>query len=78
MPTLAIIAGISVLMWPNDHDPPRFAGRRGKFDIATGRMIEGTLDRKAIKKVQAWTMSNQAMLSQAWNNLRQQTMTTKS
>jgi Domain of unknown function (DUF4160) len=82
MPTLAIIDGISILMWPNDHNPPhfhvRFARRRGKFDIATGRMIEGTLDRKAIKKVQAWTMSNQAMLSQPWSNLRQQTMTTKS
>jgi hypothetical protein len=82
MPTLAIIDGISILMWPNDHNPPHFhvrhAGRRGKFDIATGHMVEGTLDRKAIKKVQAWTISNQAMLFRAWNDLRRQTMTTKS
>ena len=80
MPTLAIIDGISILMWPNDHPPPhfhvRFAGRTGKFDIATGTMIKGTLDRKTVKKVQAWTFANQAMLSLAWSNSRPQKTTT--
>ena len=79
MPTLAIIDGISILMWPNDHDPPhfhvRFAGRTGKFDIATGRMIRGTVDRRTVKKVQAWAIANQAMLLQAWNNSRSRTTT---
>ncbi len=80
MPTLAIIDGINILMWPNDHPPPhfhvRFAGRTGKFDIATGRMIKGTLSRKTVKKVESWTIANQAMLSQAWSNSRPRTTTT--
>ena len=80
MPTLAIIDGITILMWPNDHPPPhfhvRFAGKTGKFDIATARMIKGTLDRKTVRKVQAWTIANQAMLSQAWSNSRPQATTT--
>jgi Domain of unknown function (DUF4160) len=80
MPTLAIIDGISILMWPNDHNPPhfhvRFAGKTGKFDIATGVMIKGTLNRKTVKKVRTWTIANQAMLLQAWNNFRPQTTTT--
>ena len=80
MPTLAIIDGISILMWPNDHPPPhfhvRFADRTGKFDIAAGCMIKGTLDRKTVKKVQAWTIANQAMLLRAWNSSRPQTTTT--
>jgi hypothetical protein len=80
MPTLAIIDGISILMWPNDHNPPhfhvRFAGRTGKFDIATGQMIKGTLNRRTIKKVQSWTIANQAMLLQAWNDLRSKMTTT--
>ena len=82
MPTLAIIDGITILMWPNDHNPPHFhvrhAEKTGKFDIGTGRMIKGTLDRKTVKKVQAWTISNQAMLLQAWTDSRPQTTTTKS
>ena len=80
MPTLAIIDGISILMWPNDHDPPhfhvRFAGRTGKFDMATGQMIKGTINRRTIKKVQSWTIANQAMLLLAWNNLRSKMTTT--
>ena len=56
MPTLAIIDGISILMFPNDHNPPhfhvRFAGETGKFDIATARMINGTIDPRTITKVQ--------------------------
>jgi hypothetical protein len=80
MPTIAIIDGISILMWPNDHNPPhfhvRFAGRTGKFDIATGRMIKGTLDRKTVRKLQSWTFANQDMLLQAWTNFRPRTTTT--
>lgn len=71
MPTLAIIDGISILMFPNDHNPPhfhvRFAGRTGKFDIATGRMINGTIDRRTITKVERWIPANRALLLQAWN-----------
>ena len=82
MPTIAIIDGITILMWPNDHPPPhfhvRFAGRTGKFDIATGIMIKGTLDRRTIKKVQAWTIRNQSSLLQAWTRSRPQTTTTNS
>jgi len=82
MPTLAIIDGISILMWPNDHPPPhfhvRFAGRTGKFDIATGTMIKGTLDKRTVKKVQAWTTRNQSSLLQAWTTSRPRTTTTSS
>ncbi len=74
MPTLAIIDGISILMFPNDHNPPhfhvRFAGMKGKFDIVTGEMILGTLDRRTVKKVQAWIPHNRAMLLQAWSRYR--------
>ena len=82
MPTLIIIDGIVIRMWPNDHPPPHFhvhfAGRTGKFDIATGNMLKGTLDRRTIKKVQAWTIKNQLSLLQAWTRSRPQTTTTKS
>ena len=82
MLTLAIIDGIRILMWPNDHHPPHFhvdfAGRQGKFDIATGQMIKGTLDRRTIKKVQAWIPRNRFSLLQAWTLYQSRLMTTKS
>ncbi len=80
MPTLATLDGITILMWPNDHPPAhfhvRFAGRTGKFDIATGRMINGTIDRRTIAKVERWIPANRAMLSLAWKNSRPGTTTT--
>jgi len=82
MPTIAIIDGISILMFLNDHNPPhfhvRFAGTRGKFDIATGEMIEGTLDRRTVKKVQLWIPRNRDLLLQAWTICQSRTTTTKS
>jgi hypothetical protein len=80
MPTLAIIDGISILMFPNDHNPPhfhvRFAGRTGKFDIATGRMIKGTINRQTARKVELWIPANRTMLSQAWTDCQSRTTTT--
>jgi len=79
MPTLAIIDGIRILMFLNDHGPPHFhvrmAGRKGKFDIATGRMISGTLDRRTIAKVQAWTESNRDLLMKSWTECQKRTTT---
>ena len=80
MPTLAIIDGITILMWPNDHPPPHFhvrhAGKTGKFDIATARMISGTVDRRTIAKVERWIPRNRVMLLRAWTTSRPGTTTT--
>lgn len=71
MPTIAIIDGISILIFPNDHDPRhfhvRFAGRTGKFDITTGRMVTGTIYRHTVKKVERWIPANRPLLLQAWS-----------
>jgi hypothetical protein len=46
-------------------------GMRAKFDIATGDMIKGRLDKRTIRKVQKWTEYNRDMLMQAWMEFRQ-------
>ena len=80
MPTLVIIDGISILMYLNDHEPPhfhvRFAGKKGKFDIATGKLVRGTLTRRTVKKVERWIPDNRDMLLQAWNDFQSSTTTT--
>ena len=71
MPTVAIIDGILILVYRNDHAPPHFhvrhAGGKGRFEIATGRFMDGQLDRRTIRKVQQWTARNQDLLITAWH-----------
>ena len=70
MPTIAIIDGIRILMYLNDHSPPhfhvRFGDMKGKFDVATGELMAGTLDRRTIRKVQQWTELNRNLLMKHW------------
>lgn len=74
MPTIAIIDGIRIEIYTNDHDPAHFharhAGMRAKFDIATGNLIRGRLNKRATRKVQLWTEMNRDLLMQVWTNSR--------
>jgi hypothetical protein len=82
MPTIAIIDGIVILMYWDDHAPPHFHvlkdAMRAKFEIATGAMLGGQLDRRSLRKVQQWTELNQDLLMTAWNTCQTgRTETTK-
>ena len=71
MPTIAIIDGIRIMMYWDDHAPPHFHAWLGDmdamFEIATGRMLRGRLDRRSVYKVQQWAEHNREMLMAAWN-----------
>jgi hypothetical protein len=70
VPTIEIVDGIRILMYLNDHAPPhfhvRFGDMKGKFVIATGELLSGNLDRRTLKKVQAWTELNRDLLMTKW------------
>ncbi len=72
MPTIAIIDGIVILMYWDDHTPPHFHVMkddfRAKFEIATGQMLSGQLDRRSLRKVQEWTELNRDLLMTAWDS----------
>ena len=74
MPTVIIIDGIRIEIYTDDHPPPhfhvRFGGRRAKFDMATGAMIKGRLDKRSMRKVQRWIEMNRDLLMQVWNDSR--------
>ena len=71
MPTLAIIDGIRILMYLNDHAPPHFHVEFGDemavFDIASGRMVRGNLNRRSRRRVEQWTEQHRDQLMTAWN-----------
>ena len=70
MPTLAIIDGIRLMMYMDDHLPPHFHawkdGRDMQIEIATGRVMAGELDRRSMRKVQKWIESNGDVLMTQW------------
>jgi Domain of unknown function (DUF4160) len=74
MPTVIIIDGIRIEIYTDDHPPPHFhvkAGTmRAKFDIATGRLLKGSLDTRSMRKVLRWMEFNGDLLMQVWISSR--------
>jgi Domain of unknown function (DUF4160) len=74
MPTVIIIDGIRIEIFTNDHLPPhfhvRFGTMRAKFDILTGNMIKGRMDKRTVRKVKLWTEFNRELLMQVWTDSR--------
>ena len=74
MPTIIILDGIRIEIYTDDHPPPHFhvrAGRmRAKFDIATGELLRGSLDKRSLRKVRQWMELNGDSLMQVWISSR--------
>jgi Domain of unknown function (DUF4160) len=82
MPTLIIIDGIRIMMYLDDHHPPHVHawknGLDAQFEIATGQIMEGRLDKRTVRKVQTWIELNRDLLFEAWDQYQSNPTTTKS
>lgn len=76
MPTLAIVDGVSILMFWNDHAPPhfhaRFAGNECQVDLATLQVLEGSLPPAKLARVLKWADKHKTELAAAWTACREQ------
>ena len=58
MPEISRFFGIIISLYLKDHQPPHFHAKYGeywgKFDIATGEMMQGNLPGRALQLVQDW------------------------
>ncbi|MBB5660262.1 DUF4160 domain-containing protein [Brevundimonas halotolerans] len=74
MPTIAFFYGIAIRMYFNDHAPAHVhayhGGLEARFDIATGKMIDGRLGRKQRKIVENWILMYGRELNAAWTAVR--------
>ena len=56
MPTIAIVAGVRIIIYPKDYLPPhlhvKFAEHEAMISIVTGEVLEGSLPRAKMKAVQ--------------------------
>lgn len=74
MPTIAIVDGVRLVLYPRDHLPPHlhafFAEFEAKFSIATADVIEGSLPRDRVRSVRTWLLAHQDEVAHIWDELR--------
>ncbi|MCK8787990.1 DUF4160 domain-containing protein [Roseomonas sp. NAR14] len=75
MPTVAIVAGVLIVLYFNDHDPAHFHAICGRdkmlVRISDLAVIRGDLPRDKRRAVLEWAAAKQADLALAWVRVRQ-------
>ncbi|MDP2832309.1 MAG: DUF4160 domain-containing protein [Pseudomonadota bacterium] len=70
MPELSRFLGIVITMFWNDHAPPHFHAKYGKYEISVNILsgvVEGVFPRRALRHVIDWYELHQAELLADWN-----------
>ncbi len=74
VPKLSFFYGISIYMYPRDHNPPHFHAIYGEFSaqvlISDGEIINGNLPRRAERLVNEWLLAHRLEINQAWIKLQ--------
>jgi uncharacterized protein DUF4160 len=74
MPTIAIVAGVRIIIYPKDHLPPhlhaKFAEHEAMISILTGDVLEGSLPRAKVKAVQDWLAARRGRVAYVWWEIR--------
>jgi hypothetical protein len=74
MPTIAIVAGVRIIIYPKDHLPPhlhaKFAEYEALISIVTGDVLEGSLPRAKQRAVQGWLAANREQVAYVWREVR--------
>ena len=67
MPTIELIDGIKINVYPNEHPPPHFHSIYGEFEamirITDLEIEKGDLPSRQYKKIKNWAQENQVALS---------------
>jgi hypothetical protein len=74
MPEISRFFGIVIYMNFNEHNPPHFHAKYGKYEISICindfRVLDGKLPPKAYLLVVEWAMFHKEELLSNWNELR--------
>ena len=74
MPEVSRFYGISIFLYPHEHPPAHFHALYGDdeavFDIATLRILQGSLSNRSRSLVLEWAALHRDELFAAWENLR--------
>jgi hypothetical protein len=71
MPVVAIINGIKIEFYFDEHPPPHFHARYAEYlaqiDIGTVQIIKGSMPRPQMRDIQQWAASRREALWSAWD-----------
>lgn len=74
MPTIAIVDGVRLVVYPRDHEPPHMHAFFGEhevvIDIATGSSLQGHLPRAKLRAVEEWLDANRDRVAYIWQQTR--------
>jgi len=74
MPTIAIVMGVRIVIYPKDHLPPhlhaRFAEHEAMISIVTGDVLQGSLPRPKLTAVQDWLAVRREHVAYIWEEIR--------
>jgi uncharacterized protein DUF4160 len=74
MPTIALVAGVRIIIYPKDHLPPhlhaKFAEHEAMISILTGDVLEGSLPRAKLRAVQEWLAAHRQQVAYVWFEIR--------
>ena len=74
MPTIALVSGVRIIIYPKDHLPPhlhaKFAEHEAIISIVTGNVLEGSLPRAKLRAVQAWLAKHREQVAYVWREIR--------
>jgi hypothetical protein len=73
MPTIALVDGVKIMMFANDHPPPHLHAKYAEFEalisIATGDILEGSLPATKLRTVREWFKPRQRHLAYVWTEI---------
>ena len=74
MPVVAIVAGVIIRLYYDDHDPPHFHAIFGSDEmiirISDKAVLAGTLPISKRRLILEWADENRSALQAAWNHCR--------
>ncbi len=74
MPTIAIVFGVRIIIYPKEHLPPhlhaKFAEHEAMISILTGDVLEGSLPRAKLRAVQQWLARHREQVAYIWREIR--------
>jgi hypothetical protein len=74
VPTIAVVDGVRIVLWPNDHAPPHihalFGDEEARISIETGECLSGSLPKAKMRAVLAWLGDHRDEAAFAWSELR--------
>ena len=73
MPVLVRLQYCVIFMYPKDHNPPHFHvvgldGRDAQVRLGVLTLLNGQVDRRALKEAVAWAEENRDFLQEMWND----------